>query len=416
MGIIPEKKCFKEPSQLIKFIVLFVCCIFTCTQVAQCLEKYLYPPASTHAEFILNDSIRYPCLTICRRPSFKIHLFQPFGVLTSSIESPNAFRNFDFFKFNLTNFFDATTYNFHDIFGQIAYGSQGYSSKYPKLSLKITPSFHIKRGRCFTFQPLRPTDIFSISGGYVFYMFHDNRNQRLNDYGVSTHGFQIYLHQPNEAVTCKFNNIILGTGRIAICVTETIWTTGFTALPKKVLFCNFRKTKKMQKKKNASSIGENTSVPSTSTLPTNPTVNNDAYTPSASSQQTYSTVTDSDIASNSSLGSTVPEPVVIPKPAVELVSNEPVLSFSEESPVVFECIVDSTPHNISFESDVNTDENHACIYCGQKTKRHKLKRLPLHACDKNSFLNKLNISLLSCNLEAQSRLPEHTYNRIFLTE
>lgn len=68
----------------------------------------------------------------------------------------------------------------------------------------------------------------------------------------------------------------------------------------------------------------------------------------------------------------------------------PAKYISEEPCATFECDVNSPPHNISFESDMTTYKTQTCIYCDQKTKRHKLKRLPLHKCDKNLFLNKLN--------------------------
>ncbi|CAF4927546.1 unnamed protein product [Pieris macdunnoughi] len=127
----------------------------------------------------------------------------------------------------------------------------------------------------------------------------------------------------------------------------------------------------MIQKKNSSGIVENQSVAS------------------ASSSSSID-ITNNDVASNISSASTVPEPIVIPEPAVELESVEPVPYNSEEPSVAFECVVDSPSNNVSFESDLSAGENHTCIYCDQKTKRHKLKRLPLHASDKNDFLKKLN--------------------------
>lgn len=145
-------------------------------------------------------------------------------------------------------------------------------------------------------------------------------------------------------------------------------------------------------KKNSSGIVENKSVASTSVLSSIDTTNNDEYTASTStsSQLTDFIAPDSAIAPNSTPASIVPEPMVIPEPAVELESVEPVPSNSEESSVAFECVDESSSNNVSFDSNSSAGENHTCIYCDHKTKRHKLKRLPLHASDKNDFLKKLN--------------------------
>ncbi|KAK9873497.1 hypothetical protein WA026_022909 [Henosepilachna vigintioctopunctata] len=56
----------------------------------------------------------------------------------------------------------------------------------------------------------------------------------------------------------------------------------------------------------------------------------------------------------------MPESIVIPQPnvdpSVELVTSNP-----EELSVAHECDVHSSSHNISFGSDINTDQNQTCI-------------------------------------------------------
>ena len=71
------------------------------------------------------------------------------------------------------------------------------------------------------------------------------------------------------------------------------------------------------------------------------------------------------------------EPIVIPEasvePHVELESFEPVSCISEELSATFEYDSDSFTHSNSFERDMTTEKSQTCIYCDQKTERHKLK-------------------------------------------
>lgn len=107
----------------------------------------------------------------------------------------------------------------------------------------------------------------------------------------------------------------------------------FTGLAKKYYSVTPEKPKNA-KKKSSSIIVENTSIASTSiastsSLPSNPITNTDPCIPSTSSQPSNSTVLDSNIVSDSSLASTIAEPIVIPEAGVELESVEPVSCNSE---------------------------------------------------------------------------------------
>lgn len=108
-------------------------------------------------------------------------------------------------------------------------------------------------------------------------------------------------------------------------------------------------------------IAVNKSVAWTSGLSSIDTTNNDEYTASTSSQLTEYLAPDSAIASNSSPASIVPQPIVIPEPAVELESVEPVPSNSEESSMAFECVDESSSNDVSFDSNSSAGENHTCI-------------------------------------------------------
>ncbi|GBP62836.1 hypothetical protein EVAR_44691_1 [Eumeta japonica] len=139
---------------------------------------------------------------------------------------------------------------------------------------------------------------------------------------------------------------------------------------------------------------ENTSLASTSRQPSNSTVDNDPCAKSTSSQQNNSTARDSDVTSSLRPVSTNHEPSIIPEPSVEvsieLESVEAVSYITEESSVTLECDSNSFTPSKSSERDITSEKTQTCIYCEQKPKRHRLKRLPLHTCDKNLFLIKLN--------------------------
>ncbi|GBP62840.1 hypothetical protein EVAR_44695_1 [Eumeta japonica] len=148
------------------------------------------------------------------------------------------------------------------------------------------------------------------------------------------------------------------------------------------------------KNRNLLNESENTSLASTSRQPSNSTVDNDPCAKSTSSQQNNSTARDSDVTSSLRPVSTNHEPSIIPEPSVEvsieLESVEAVSYITEESSVTLECDSNSFTPSKSSERDITSEKTQTCIYCEQKTKRHRLKRLPLHTCDKNLFLIKLN--------------------------
>ncbi|KAJ8980978.1 hypothetical protein NQ317_013432 [Molorchus minor] len=197
MAYVFRKKFLTEPKQLIKLIVLIICVVFTIYQLIECVKKIVHPPASTHYNFFLNKTIKYPCLTICRRPAYKTTLFSNFGLRPSTqLNAQNAFLNFNFQNHTIQEFFDETSYRFDDLFVQYAYAGIG---SHPNLT--VVPSYHLMRGICYTLIPRVQSDIFSISGGYFLYLRHDTSARDIDEYGVSKAGFQMYLHDSNEILT-----------------------------------------------------------------------------------------------------------------------------------------------------------------------------------------------------------------------
>lgn len=138
--------------------------------------------------------------------------------------------------------------------------------------------------------------------------------------------------------------------------------SSFTGLMKKYYSEKSVTAQKRTQTENSLNITENTSTASTS------------------SPLTISIVEDPSTASTSSPAtSLLPEPIVIPEPTITSELPEPASSNCEGHCVQLGCAVDSlSQSNVRFESNGSIDENEQiCIFCNQKTKKHRSKRLPL---------------------------------------
>lgn len=47
-----------------------------CSQLYGCIIKLRHPPVSTHYRFVINETLSYPAVTICRNPSYKTNVLQ----------------------------------------------------------------------------------------------------------------------------------------------------------------------------------------------------------------------------------------------------------------------------------------------------------------------------------------------------
>ncbi|XP_060522520.1 acid-sensing ion channel 4-A [Cylas formicarius] len=190
------KKCFSDPIQLLKLIILTVCVFVSFYQTAQCIWKLINPPISTYYRFYLNETMRYPSVTICRRPGFKTDLFSKYGLKTTKLLAANAFRNFNFDDYTIQEFLNETTYTFAEVFGSYAFGGTGNQFADVDISSFQTLEF----GRCFTFIPKRNSETFNMGGGWFFYLNHNHTVRRTDEYGQSLTGFHLYLHNENEVL------------------------------------------------------------------------------------------------------------------------------------------------------------------------------------------------------------------------
>lgn len=62
---------FRDPAKLIRYLVLFACCIVVIVQLYECFAKLYNPPISTHSYYNLNETIEMPAVTICREPPYR---------------------------------------------------------------------------------------------------------------------------------------------------------------------------------------------------------------------------------------------------------------------------------------------------------------------------------------------------------
>ncbi|XP_030752117.1 uncharacterized protein LOC115879427 isoform X2 [Sitophilus oryzae] len=200
MAFIKWRKCFSSPNQFLKLIIVIGCICFSVYQVVKCVEKLIQPPISTYYGFHLNDTIRYPSVTICRSPSFNTALFPKFGLRRiNDLMTYNAFRHFNFVNYTIKDFLEETTWSFDELISSFAYNGLGN----PYKNTSVVEFYSITRGRCFTLTPRSTSERFSISGGWWFYLKHNFTIRSLDGYGMSTAGFHIHLHDDNEIMTSE---------------------------------------------------------------------------------------------------------------------------------------------------------------------------------------------------------------------
>lgn len=209
---VDPKTCFTHPKSLIKLIFLLICICFTISQLTECFHKLLHPPISTYYKFKLNESIKYPALTLCRKPPYKNEQFKDFGVPSGAdLTKNNAFKDFDFSHYTIEEFFDAVMYDYDEVFLQYAFNGQIIlpgQSKYAKTNVSSTaqPTATISKrhifpyGLCYTILPLMQPETFVTSSGYMLRLTHEFSNTMEDDYGRLQSGFMLFLHNEKEVI------------------------------------------------------------------------------------------------------------------------------------------------------------------------------------------------------------------------
>ncbi|KAF2900345.1 hypothetical protein ILUMI_05840, partial [Ignelater luminosus] len=164
--------------------------------LALCFRKIKHPPTSTHHGFYLNDTLRYPAITICRNPPYKTKLFEKYGFIDNKeIEISSTWNSFKFDQYTLQEFFNETTYTFREIFKLTAL------DKKPE-NIEVSSLFALHYGRCFTITPKINSKRWGSEYGYFFVFSHtDTTNQESFIGGLS--GFHVFIHDEVERFTEK---------------------------------------------------------------------------------------------------------------------------------------------------------------------------------------------------------------------
>lgn len=85
----------------------------------------------------------------------------------------------------------------------------------------------------------------------------------------------------------------------------------------------------------------------------------------------------------------LPDPSTTSEPTVITDVIKPVPSTSQDNSAQRENVYSTTESNISVEEEIISNfEDLSCIFCSQKTKKHKSKRQSLFSTDKEKFLSK----------------------------
>ncbi|XP_022903291.1 acid-sensing ion channel 4-A [Onthophagus taurus] len=190
MSFINWKKCLTGPKHLLKLIAIILCLCVACYQLSECFSKILHPPVSTYYNFDLNETLSFPALTICRNPAFKTGVLSKYNISSGGPKYSQAWRNFQFSKYKMQDFFDEATYSITEVFP--LYGFDTLTANV------ITSSFlHAELGKCFVFTPVNETTSWS-STGYSFYLNHTETERKLSKYGVSLSGYHVHIHDRKD--------------------------------------------------------------------------------------------------------------------------------------------------------------------------------------------------------------------------
>lgn len=159
-----------EPKRLVRLIVLTICSFVVFFQLRDCVLKLMHPPVSTHSHFDLNQTMYYPAVTFCREPAFKLEVMK----VSKSILMTNFCFEVKLFaqRYNLSftpslnaewRYFPFDTHTISDLYREATFSANEFFSWYQldgkRENIKLEPSLHFSKGRCFTLKPKVSTDL-----------------------------------------------------------------------------------------------------------------------------------------------------------------------------------------------------------------------------------------------------------------
>ncbi|KAH8326035.1 hypothetical protein KR067_013185 [Drosophila pandora] len=196
---------FRDPAKLIRYGVLFACCIVVIVQLYECFAKLYNPPISTHSYYNLNDTIEMPAVTICREPAYREDVLTNLsGGMCPHPKYATCWIDYPFGEIPLSEFFENSTYDMSDTF--IYYGLNGHAN-----NLETDSSMHFYMGRCTTLRPKEASKRVSKSVGYSILLEHSKSVTSTSDVDTGSVGWHVFIHEKKENFT-EIN--MRGSGRV----------------------------------------------------------------------------------------------------------------------------------------------------------------------------------------------------------
>ncbi|XP_023295430.2 uncharacterized protein LOC111678365 isoform X2 [Lucilia cuprina] len=200
MGYWSELKAWllKDPAKLIRYLVLFICCVIVIVQLYECFSKLDNPPISTHSYYNLNETIEMPAITICRDPPYKTkELKKISGNDCTHPKYSSCWSDYPYDDVELLDFFTNTTFNESETFSKYQYGLNGFEE-----FVEITDSLHFYMGRCHTIRPKISLKRASKSTGYAITLKHHLTKEEIKTgFFENPPGWHLYIHDMRENFT-----------------------------------------------------------------------------------------------------------------------------------------------------------------------------------------------------------------------
>ncbi|XP_044759537.1 acid-sensing ion channel 4-A [Coccinella septempunctata] len=204
MVFVDFNTCFTDPKQFIRLIILVTCVCVTIYELEICIRKLVHPPVTTLNMLKLNETMKYPAITICRKPAYKTQLFLKYGMRRrTELSNKGAFSKFKFDEYTLDDFMNASTYSVDETLQ-----FYGYNSIVGSKNMNVTSDLYLKLGNCHTFSTTNVSSKFSLEGGMVFYLgsyaVTRNLNKNSKDYVFAqdfSEGYNVFIHDTSEFIT-----------------------------------------------------------------------------------------------------------------------------------------------------------------------------------------------------------------------
>ncbi|XP_033149256.1 acid-sensing ion channel 4-A [Drosophila busckii] len=196
----------RDPAKLIRYLVLFVCCVIVIVQLYECFSKLHDPPISTHSYYNVNQTIEMPAITICREPPYREDVLSQL----SKGECPHpkyatCWLDYPFGRIPLDEFFMNGTYEQNETFYSFGLGGA-------EENVYIDSSLHFYMGRCYTLRPRIAMKRVSKPVGYSLMLEHNVGQTATSDVDfVSGAGWHVFIHDKRENFT-EIN--MKGSGRV----------------------------------------------------------------------------------------------------------------------------------------------------------------------------------------------------------